>query len=131
VIDGRAYGLCPGFPNPAELELADLGPAGPAPGTAVVYGLIGYSGRATVHLYTSTTGTFDTGQALPAPSVIVVHWVSFFVGTLPKPACDYPSLELNAAAKQGSSQHNLGFGSCVTGKLVQITASQGIWTLRR
>jgi hypothetical protein len=56
---------------------------------------------------------------------------SFFIGTLPKSACDYPSLELNATAKQGSSQHNLGFGSCVTGKLVQITASQGIWSVGR
>jgi hypothetical protein len=122
LVDGRAYGLCPGFPNPAELELADIGPAG------LVYGVIGYPGLAHVHLYTSTTGTFDTGQALPAPSVTVVHGVSFFIGTLPKSACDYRSLELNSAAKQGSSQHNLGFGSCVTGKLVQITASQGIWT---
>jgi hypothetical protein len=125
VVDSRAYGLCPGFPNPAELELADIGPAG------LVYGVIGYPGLAQVRLYTSTTGTFDTGQALPAPSVTVVHGVSFFIGTLPKSACDYRSLELNSAAKQGSSQHNLGFGSCVTGKLVQITASQGIWTAGR
>ena len=124
VLDGRAYGLCPGFPNPAELEVADVG-------TGIVYGVIGYSGLAKVHLYTSTTGTFDTGQPLPAPSVIVVHGVSFFIGTLPKSACAYPSLELNAAAKQGSSQHNLGFGKCVTGKLVPITASQGIWTVGR
>ena len=42
VINGRAYGLCPGFPNPAELEMADLGPA------AIVYGVIGYPGRAKV-----------------------------------------------------------------------------------
>jgi hypothetical protein len=124
VLDGRAFGLCPGFPNPAELEVADVG-------TGVVYGVIGYPGLAKVHLYASTTGTFDTGQPLPAPSVIVVHGVSFFIGTLPKSACAYPSLELNAAAKQGSSQHNLGFGKCVTGKLVPITASQGIWSVGR
>ena len=128
VVDGRAYGLCPGFPNPAELELANISPA---PGTAVVYGVIGYSGLAKVHLYTSTAGTFDTGQALPAPSVTVVHGVSFFIGTLPRSACDYRSLELNATAKQGSSQHNLGFGRCATGKLVQITASQGVWSVGR
>jgi hypothetical protein len=58
-----------------------------------------------------------------------VHGVSFFIGTLPKPACDYPSLELNASAMQGSSQHNLGFGRCVSGKLVAITASMGQWTV--
>jgi hypothetical protein len=126
LIDGRAYGLCPGFPNPAELELADIGTGA---GTSIVYGVIGYPGLAKVHLFTSTVGTFDTGQALPTPSVTVVHRVSFFIGTLPRSACDYPSLELNASAMQGSSQHNLGFGSCVSGKLVAITASMGQWTV--
>ena len=123
VINGRAYGLCPGFPNPAELEMADIGPA------AIVYGVIGYPGRAKISLYTSTAGTFDRGQPLPAPSVTVVHGVSFFIGTLPRSACDYPSLELNSAARQGSSQHNFGFGSCVTGKLVKITGSMGAWNV--
>jgi hypothetical protein len=124
VLDGRAYGLCPGFPNPAELELADVG-------TGIAYGVIGYPGRAKVDLYKSTVGTFDRGARLPAPSVTVVHGVSFFIGTLPRSACDYRSLELNATAKQGSSQHNLGFGRCATGKLVQITASQGVWSVGR
>jgi hypothetical protein len=124
VIDGRAYGLCPGFPNPAELELANIG-------SGIVYGVIGYPGRVQVHLYTSHVGTFDQGTALPAPSVTLVHGVSFFIGTLPKSACDYPSLELNATAKAGSSQHNLGFGSCATGKLVTITDSMGSWTVGR
>ncbi len=93
--------------------------------------MIGYPGLARVDLYRSTAGTFDRGAQLPAPSVTVVHGVSFFIGTLPKSACDYPSLELNATAKQGSSQHNLGFGRCVTGKLVQITASQRVWSVGR
>jgi hypothetical protein len=30
-----------------------------------------------------------------------------------------------------SSQHNLGFGRCVAGRLVKITASQGVWTVGR
>jgi hypothetical protein len=51
------------------------------------------------------------------------------IGTLPRSACDYPSLELNSAAKDGSSQHNLGFGSCTAGRLVPITESQGEWTI--
>jgi hypothetical protein len=124
LIDGRAYGLCPGFPNPAELELANVG-------TGLVYGVIGYPGLAKVQLYTSTVGTFNVGLALPAPAVTVVHGVSFFIGALPKSACDYPSLELNSAAKDGSSQHNLGFGSCVAGKLVSITSSMGEWSVGR
>ncbi|HEV2254890.1 MAG TPA: hypothetical protein VGS06_17030, partial [Streptosporangiaceae bacterium] len=132
VVDGRAYGLCPGFPNPAELELADIGPAGPAgpaPATALVYGVIGYHGRAQVDLYRSTAGTFDRGARLPAPSVMVVHGVSFFIGALPGSACDYPSLELNSTSPGVSAEHNLGFGHCAAGQLVPITASQGIWQL--
>jgi len=123
LLDGRAYGLCPGFPNPAELELADVGPV------AIVYGVIGYPGLATVSLYTGTAGTFDQGTPLPAPSVTVVRGVSFFIGTLPRSACDYPSLELNSSATTGSSQHNLGFGRCVAGQLVPITASMGAWSV--
>ena len=113
----------PRLPEPGRTRLADIGPA------AIVYGVIGYPGRAKISLYTSTAGTFDRGQPLPAPSVTVVHGVSFFIGTLPRSACDYPSLELNSAARQGSSQHNFGFGSCVTGKLVKITGSMGAWNV--
>lgn len=80
-------------------------------------------------MYTSTVRTCDRGAALPSPSVRVVDGVSFFIGTLPRSACDYRSLELNSAAREGSSQHNLGFGSCVSGKLVQITDSMGAWSV--
>jgi hypothetical protein len=124
VISGRAYGLCPGFPNPAELELADT-----AGGHGLAFGVVGYHGLAKIWLYKSTTGTFDTGQALPAPQVKVVDGVSFFIGALPQSACDYPSLELNATSPGVSDEHNLGFGRCTTGQLVPITASQGIWQL--
>jgi hypothetical protein len=123
VIGGRAYGLCPGYPNPAEFELADTGSHG------LVFGVIGYPGLAKVWLYRSTAGTFDTGAALPAPDVRVVDGVSFFIGALPQSACDYPSVELNATSPGVSDEHNLGFGACTAGKLVPITASQGIWQL--
>ena len=123
VVDGRAYGLCPGSLNPAELELADVGPAG------VVYGVIGYPGLARVELYESKPGTFDRGARLPAPSVTVVHGVSFFIGTLPEPACDYPALELNSTSPGVSAESNLSFGPCTAGRLVPITVSQGNWQL--
>jgi hypothetical protein len=122
VIGGRAYGLCPGYPNPAELELADIG------GRALAFGVVGYPGLAKVELYRSTAGTFDRGQLLAAPSVQVAHGVSFFIGTLPGSACSYPSLELNTTSPGVSAEHNLGFGSCTAGKLSPITASQGQWT---
>ena len=88
---------------------------------------MGYHGLAKVWLYKSTTGTFETWQALPAPQVKVVDGVSFFIGALPQSACDYPSLELNTTSPGVSDEHNLGFGTCTTGQLVPITASLGIW----
>ena len=123
VIDGRAYGLCPGYPNPAELQLLDVG----APG--IVAGVVGYPGLAKVRLYESTAGSFDTGKPLPSPAVQVVQGVSFFIGALPTSACDYPSLELNTTSPGVSAEHNLGFGACMANEVVPITESQGIWQL--
>ena len=123
VLDGRAYGLCPGYPNPAELELIDMGTGG------VVAGVVGYPGMATVNLSQSTANTFDVGQALPSPEVQIVQGVSFFIGALPNSACDYPSIELNSTSPGVSAQHNLGFGTCVANQVVPITASQGVWQL--
>ena len=123
ILNGQAYGLCPGFPNPAELQLLDPG------ATGVVAGVIGYPGKATVQVSESTVGTFDVGTPLPAPAVQIVQGVSFFIGALPKSACDYPSLELNATAAGVSAQHNLGFGACAANQIVPITASQGEWDL--
>jgi hypothetical protein len=123
VLDGRAYGLCAGYPNPAEMQLIDVGPEG------VVVGIVGYPGLATVDLSESSAGTFDVGQQLPSPAVQVVDGVSFFIGTLPKSACNYSSLELNTTSPGVSAEHNLGFGTCTANELVAITESQGIWQL--
>ena len=123
VLGGRAYGLCPGYPNPAELELINAGASG------IVAGVVGYPGVATVNLSQSTAGTFDVGEVLPAPDVQVVQGVSFFIGTLPKSACNYPSIELNTTSPGVSAQHNLGFGACVANQIVPITESQGVWQL--
>jgi hypothetical protein len=123
VLDGRAYGLCPGYPNPAELELINLGPEG------IVAGVVGYPGLATVDLSESNVGTFDVGQTLPSPSVQVVDGVSFFIGALPTSACDYGSLELNTTSPGVSAEHNVGFGTCAPNELAPISESQGIWQL--
>ncbi len=123
VLGGRAYGLCPGYPNPAELELIDAGASG------IDVGVVGYPGKATVDIAESTAGTFDVGPSLPSPEVQVVQGVSFFIGALPESACDYPSLELDATSPGVSAQHNLGFGTCTANQLVPITESQGVWQL--
>jgi hypothetical protein len=129
VLGGHEYGLCPGYPNPAELQLIDDG------GQAVVAGVVGYPGLATVSLSQSTVGTFDEGSSLPSPSVQVVDGVSFFIGTLPDSPCSYGSLEMNTTSPAVSSspavsaEHNLGFGSCLDNQIVPITQSQGQWDL--
>ena len=123
VLGDRAYGLCPGYPNPAEMEMIDAGPNG------VVAGVVGYPGVAKVALSQSSAGTFDVGKALPSPTVQVVDGVSFFIGSLPASACTYSSLELNTTSPGVSAEHNLGFGPCMGNELVPITESQGIWQL--
>ena len=141
VLDGREYGLCPGYPNPAELEMLDVGRQ------AIVYGVIGYPGRATIYLTTGTVGSFTPGQALPSPDVKVIDGVSFFIGALPGPACSYGAFELNTTSPGVSAEHNLGFGGagegqgyyisdnpgnngrCVTGHIDPISFSQGVWDL--
>ena len=97
--------------------------------TASSSGVVGYPGKATVQLSESTAGTFATGTSLPVPDVQIVQGVSFFIGSLPKSACDYPSIELNATAAGVSAQHNLGFGACAANQIVPITESQGEWDL--
>ncbi len=123
VLGGRDYGLCPGYPNPAELELIDMGSSG------IAVGVVGYPGKATVDIAKSTAGTFDAGSPLPSPEVQVVEGVSFFIGVLPTSACAYSSLELNTTSPGFSAQHNLGFGTCTAHQIVPITESQGIWQL--
>jgi len=123
ILDGHAYGLCPGFPNPAELELVD--PAGG--GNGIVIGVSGYDGGATAQVYAGTPNTFNTGTLLYAGHTISANGTGFFIGQLPKSACDYNSLELNVKASSTGSQHNLEFGSCSPGKLVAITGSMGAW----
>jgi hypothetical protein len=54
-----------------------------------------------VRSHSEVTGVREAlGAALPSPAVRVVNGVSFFIGTLPRSACGYPYLELNAAAKR-------------------------------
>ena len=123
ILDNRSYGLCPGYPNPAELEMLDAGSRG------IVYGIVGYPGLAKINLSVGTVGTFQQGTALPSPEVRIVNGVSFFIGALPKSACDYGALELDSTSPGVSAEHNLGFGSCAPREVVPITASQGIWQL--
>ena len=141
VFAGLEYGLCPGYPNPSETEMLDVG------SKAVIYGVVGYPGLAKVDLSIGTIGSFDFGKALPSPRVQVVNGVSFYIGVLPDSACAYRSLELKTTSPGVSAEHNLGFatagagqgtfiadnpgnsGGCVANRIDPISFSQGIWQL--
>jgi hypothetical protein len=112
VFAGRWYGLCPGPPNPAEFELID------ATGRGVVYGYVANPGNYDVKL---TPGT------LSAPLVRRVQGGTFFIGVLPRSACAYPSLVLDATTPSVTDEHHLGFGTCRAGQLAAIQESDGSW----
>ncbi len=116
VLGGRWYGLCPGFPNPAEFELIDSG------GRGIVYGYVGSPGHYSIRL--SLAGALP---ASAAPAAQQVQGGTFFIGLLPKSACAYSSIVLNATAAGSSDMHELGFGTCQAGKLVSIQTGEGSW----
>ena len=124
ILDGHAYGLCPGFPNPAELELIDPSSAG----SGIVIGVSGYDGAANAKVFVGTPNTFNTGTLLYSGHTVSADGTGFLIGQLAKSACDYSSLELSVKAGSSASQHNLEFGSCHRGKLVTITGSMGEWS---
>jgi YVTN family beta-propeller protein len=113
VLGGRWYGLCPGYPNVAEMELLNAGARG------VDYGFVQHPGKITLSL--SSSGS------LPAPSAIGVDGMTFFIGQLPRSACSYHVMVLGAKGAGFSAMHHLEFGACAPGKLVNITESNGQW----
>ena len=127
VINGVAHGLCPGFPNPGEMELLD--PSGG--GNAVAYGVVGYAGTAKVAIYADSFGNFATGKLLATTTAQNVNGVGFFITPLSESACEVSGIELNTASSSYSTEHNLSFStsSCSKGQLVPISDSQGIWQL--
>ena len=141
VFGGRDFGFCPGYPNPSETEMLDVG------SRAVVYGVVGYPGLAKVELSIGTIGSFASGKALPSPQVRLVNGDSFYIGALPDPACSCTFLEVKTTSPGVSAEHNLGFagaganqgtfiadnpgnsGGCVANRIDPISFSQGIWQL--
>ena len=73
--------------------------------------------------------------------------MSFYIGTLPKSACDYSYLVIDTTSPSASAEHNIGFGengagqgysitnnpgnigACTTGKLDPLSFSQGQWDM--
>jgi hypothetical protein len=116
VLAGRWYGICGRFLNPAEFELID------ARSDGVVYGFVASPGGYTIRL----TGQTQR-QHLPTPSTLRIQGGTFFIGLLPRSACDYPSMTLLATKKGLVDVHELGFGGCTSGHLVPIVTGHGSW----
>ena len=72
-------------------------------GDAVIYGVVNYPGLATVDIGTGSQG-FTMGTPLPSPHVAVVNGVSFYIGTLPKSACDYSYLVIDTTSPSASAR---------------------------
>ncbi len=127
VVDGVAHGLCPGFPNPAEMEM--LEPSGG--GDGIAYGVIGYAGTAKVAIYRDTFGNFATTKLIGSTTAQKVNGVGFFITSLSQSACDVPGVEMNTASSNYAAEHNLAFSTndCKNGQLAPISDSQGIWQL--
>ena len=127
VVDGVAHGLCPGFPNPGEMEL--LEPSGG--GDGIAYGVVGYPGTAKVAIYSDTFGNFAATKLVGSTTAQKVNGVGFFITSLSESACDVSGVEMNTASSSYATEHNLGFATsdCKNGQLVPISDSQGIWQL--
>jgi hypothetical protein len=127
VVDGVAHGLCPGFPNPGEMEL--LEPSGG--GDGIAYGVVGYAGPAKVAIYSDTFGGFATTKLIATTAAQKVNGVGFFITQVSESACDVAGVEMNTASSNYATEHNLAFADsdCSNGQLVPITDSQGIWQL--
>ena len=96
VVDGVAHGLCPGFPNPGEMEL--LEPSGG--GDGIAYGVVGYPGTAKVAIYRDTFGNFATTKLMGSTTAQKVNGVGFFITSLSESACDVPGVEMNTASSK-------------------------------
>jgi hypothetical protein len=117
VLSGRWYGMCPMIPlNPAQFDLIDAGPRG------VVYGFVASPGDYAIRLSGQTLR-----ERLPAPSAMLVQGGTFFIGLLPRSACDYSSMTLDATGKSLTDTHNLSFGSCKSRQLVTVNGGSGSW----
>ena len=113
-LDGRAYGMCPGAPNPAEFSLIDAGAHG------IVYGYIADPGNYTISLH--------PGPNASTPLLRKVLGGTFFIQALPKSACSYHSLTLTASTSGANFQHFYSFGRCTPGQQVALNGGHGSWS---
>jgi hypothetical protein len=93
-----------------------------------VIGVSGYLGSATAEVYATSPDSFTASTLLYHSKTVAADGTGFFIAELPKPACSYQALLLKIDAKNGSSEHNLNFGSCQRGRLSTIDGGEGAWS---
>ena len=66
--------------------------------------------------------------SIPAPQLSRVRGGTFFIGTLPRSACDYSTVVLNAINGVADDMHTLSFGKpCRANQLVTSPSGFGSW----
>jgi hypothetical protein len=84
----------------------------------LVYGYVANPGPYNVHLTAS----------IPAPRLFRVRGGTFFIGTLPRSACSYSTVVLNAVNGGLDDMHQYDFGQpCSANHLATINGGQGSW----
>lgn len=117
VLNGRWYPLCDGGLSAgpdANFQLIDAGARG------IVYGFIQHPSKVTIRL--------GNHRPLWTPQQVLLHGTTFFILRLPRSACAYHSLAVNAwQGKKWGGYSSRSFGTCLQDQIVRLTAGQGTW----
>jgi DNA-binding beta-propeller fold protein YncE len=117
VTDNRWYALCdhPLSPDAGpSIEVID------SPGHGTVYGFIQHSTHVNITLSAA-------GAPLVPPHSVLLHGMTFFIESLPKPACSYHAMTMHAQAPDWGATTQLTFGTCEPGRLVNVPDRTGFW----
>jgi DNA-binding beta-propeller fold protein YncE len=119
VLGGRWYALCSAPLSAgadASIEMIDT------PGHGTVYGYVQHTGHVSI--------TLAAPGPLPHPTSVPLRGTTFFIETLPRPACTYPTLTLHGRAPGWGGVTSLTLGTCEPHRLVDIPSNQGTWGFR-
>jgi hypothetical protein len=117
VVNGRWYPLCHDSLSAganADFDLVDAGAHG------IVYGFIQHPSKVTIRL----------GNHRPrwTPQSVLLPGVTFFIVQLPRSACAYHGLAVNAwQGKHWGGYSNASYGTCLPNQIVALTVGRSTW----
>jgi YVTN family beta-propeller protein len=117
VLNGRWYPLCSHGLSPGpdgNLQLVDAGARG------IVYGYIQHPTKVTIRL----------GNHHPrwTPESVLLAGTTFFIFQLPRSACAYRGLAVNAwQGKHWGGYSNASYGTCLPGQIVNVAVGRSSW----